>query len=66
VDCGADLFWSILPGLQGEVDTYFAHLFPRIGDDIPHKFGQQINFHMVPTPQKRNIIKSKHNEGLNQ
>ena len=26
VDCGVDLFLSMLPGLQGEVGTYFAHL----------------------------------------
>jgi len=32
VDCGADLFWSMLPGLQGEVATYFAHFCRRIGE----------------------------------
>ena len=67
VDCGADLFWSMLPGLQGEVATYFAHVCPRIGDRM--FLTNLVNttlFHMVPTPQNRNTIKSNHHEGLNQ
>jgi hypothetical protein len=67
VDCGADLFWNMLPVLQGEVAAYFAHLCSRIGERMFLK--NLVNttlFHMVPTPQNRNTIKSHQNEGLNQ
>ena len=67
VDCGADLFWSMLPGLQSEVATYFAHFCPRIGESM--FLTNSVNttyFHMVPTPQNRNTIKSNNHEGLDQ
>ena len=67
VDCGVDLFLSMLPSLQGEVGTYFAHLGPRIGERMClTDLVNRIHFHMVPTPQNRNSIKSNHHEGLNQ
>jgi hypothetical protein len=57
----------MLPGLQGEVATYFAHFCPRIGERIFLKnVVNTIYFHTVPTPQKGNTIKSNHHEGLNQ
>jgi len=67
VDCGADLSWSMLPGLQCEVGAYFAHLCPRIGERMClTKLVSTTHFHLVPTPQNRNTIKSNHHEGLNQ
>jgi len=61
VDCDADLFWSMLPGLQCEVVTYFADLCPRTGERM--FLTNLVNttcFHMVLQSQNRNTIKSNH------
>jgi len=67
VDCGADLFLSMLSGLQCEVGTYFANLCPRTGERMClTNLVNTTHFHMIPTPQNRNTIKSNHHEDLNQ